>query len=448
MSSDIESPRPERAVKRAFDGDGEGGPPSKRQYLPTSPPRPDHRLAQLHPSSCPQSIALTPPETTKPGIGPSDNPNLACDTANAHQIHNWLAESTHPSCSIASPSRPSSAPPDLAGGGPALDLGAYQGPTFAVIQQISPLQTQKIRPPSLPSTESSRPPRTSHPNYRSVLYNNGIRIDYTGEKIPEALRVVLNRDILKDRPSRLSSEEIAETMNIADHSEGQVYDLIGTAMFPIKRREIGRGGNTLWNFDALPRQHVYPIPLATPKPDIYCGYSTGPNTAWSRDETAVIDHPAARRVTQPSGDICLPFLVCELKSEAEGGTLWQAENQAAGSGSYCVNSIRWLLNEAYPSEAHSVNDSIAFSACVTHREAIFHVHFYSPADDRFYMSWIATCESMRHVQRCNHIIQNIVDYGLGVRQTKIRQALAQLIPFPKHWEMSQCINEEASSRFS
>ena len=438
MPLHIKSPRPERPPKRSFDGDCESAPASKRQRLPPTPPTPDN-LNQLHPPSHPQSIALTPPETAKSNTRTLNKP----DPVSTRRVDNWFAERPPP--------RPSSAPPQT----PAREtpangnLGEYQGPTFAAIPQMSQSQSQgqSFGRGSVASAQSSRP-GTSSPDYRSVLYNNGIQIDHIGQKIPKALRDFLDEDILKGRPSRLSLEDIAETVNtavdIADGSEGKVYDLLGTAMFPIKRRAIGRGGNTAWNFDPLPRKHVYPLPLATPKPDIHCGYPTGPRTAWSREENAVIDHQAARRFTQPAKDNCLPFLVSELKSEANGGTLWHAENQVAGSGASCVNSMLWLLKEAYRTQAPSTLDSIAFSACVSHREAIFHVHFYSPEDDMYYMSWIATFETMRHVQRCNHVVENIVGYGLGARQTKIRQALAQLLPFPKHWKTSRPASAQAS----
>ena len=126
-----------------------------------------------------------------------------------------------------------------------------------------------------------------------------------------------------------------------------------------------------------------------------------------------------------------------MKSEAMGGTLWHAENQAAGSAACCVNAIRWIFREAYKSENQPITDTISFSVCVTYRLLVFHVHWYSPAENRHYMSWIATFETMRHVQRCNDVVHNIFDYGLGVRQTKIRDALALLYPVPEHWKQAR-----------
>ena len=53
----------------------------------------------------------------------------------------------------------------------------------------------------------------------------------------------------------------------------------------------------------------------------------------------VLGHPLALPYTQPNLGNTFPFLVVEFKAEATGGTLWHAENQAAGSGAHCVNAL-------------------------------------------------------------------------------------------------------------
>ena len=247
--------------------------------------------------------------------------------------------------------------------------------------------------------------------------------------------------ILKERSTKLSPEVIAEAVdtaiNIADSPERNVYDLQDTAILPIKRSDIGRGGNTTWFPDGLPSNEAYGIPLTAPKADIHLGYLTDHKTDWTVEEDAVLDHRMARRLTMPAKGNCFPFFTFELKSEAMGGNLWQAENQAAGRGASCVNSTRWIFREAYPSEAPSVVDTTAFSACITHRLVVFYVHFYLAEKSQHYMSWLATCETMRHVQKSNHLVESILDHCLGARQTNIRNALAQLYPFPDHWKNSR-----------
>lgn len=88
----------------------------------------------------------------------------------------------------------------------------------------------------------------SHRNYRSILRNNGIYIDHTEAKIPQELRGFLDSSILKQQSDRLTPEAIVEAVNtatqIADSPESNNYNLIGTAMLPIKRADTGSGGNT------------------------------------------------------------------------------------------------------------------------------------------------------------------------------------------------------------
>ena len=289
---------------------------------------------------------------------------------------------------------------------------------------------------SLASASASRY-GTSNSIYRSILTNNGVRFDHTADKIPAELQQFLEMHIFKKRSSQVSAEVVKEAVNtavdIADGSEGNVVELIETAMFPVARRELGRGSNTPWSPEGLPRKDGYDISLAIPRPDYHFGYPIGPRSSWRTQENNVIDQPAARPYTQPAKGNCLPFLVFEFKAEGSGGTMWQAENQAAGSGSHCVKAMRWLLQEAYRSEDLSIQDSIAFSICATQREALFYVHWYSQEDDIYYMSWIATCESMRHVEMSNHLTENIVRWGLEIRQARIREALGRLSPIPGHW---------------
>ena len=443
MSLDNHSSKPERPLKRSSYGDCEGAPANKSRYLPPTPPAFGHRPDKLHPPSRPQSIAPTLPETAEPSVRGFENFKPACDPATTRRIDDWLVQILSDRSSSASPGLPACQTPAT------VNLDEYQGPTFAAMQEMLQSQGQGAVPVSGTSVQSSRA-GASNKIYPSILYYNGVRMDHTGEKIPKVLRDFLDSAIFKPRSSQLSPEEIAEivttVLRIADDPEDRVYKLTSTAMFPISRRNIRQGGNTPWHSDALPRNALYPNPLATPKPDIHCGYSisTNPEPFWSLEEKAVIDHPAVRRLSQPANCNCYPFLVLELKSEATGGTLLHAERQAAGSGASCVNSMRWLLKEAYPSQTRSIIDSIAFSISVTHREAIFHVHFYRPEDDLHYMSWIASFESLRNPQGCSHVVENILDLCLGARQTKVRQALAQLVPFPRHWKTSRPASTQAS----
>lgn len=269
-------------------------------------------------------------------------------------------------------------------------------------------------------------------------------MDLTGRGMPKEIREMMDTQILKGRSSPPLPEErgleiVEKAAGLADSAEAKVSSLISTELFPVNRLDIGEGGDTMWSTDALPYDPTYDQPLATPKPDYHYGYPTGQRSDWTRQQNAVVDHPFARPYTQPARGNRFPFLALELKSEATGGTLWHAENQAAGSGSHCVNALRWLLKQASPTQVIPVTDCVAFTCGITHRDVIFYVHYYSEKDRYFCMSYLqrfSTTDSV-DIQRCHSVVKNILEYGIVTRQAKIKDALGQLFPFSEAWKMSR-----------
>ena len=116
-----------------------------------------------------------------------------------------------------------------------------------------------------------------------------------------------------------------------------------------------------------------------------------------------------------------------------------AENQAAGSGSHSVNALLWLLREAGTYDNSSLTDTIAFTITMSHREAIFYLHWYSEVDRRYYMSFLQSYSSVspKDIRACNNTVKNIINYGLGARKTGIGTALEALFPFPQHWKQAR-----------
>ncbi|KAI4256624.1 MAG: hypothetical protein LQ352_002014 [Teloschistes flavicans] len=461
MSLDIQSPRPERPRKRCLEDPCERESPTKRVHLPLTPPTPNHPVDKSPPPS-PRSNAPTPPATAKSNTRSPNRPDAVCDSAHTRRVLDWLATSPPPRPISAPPHRPGSAPPKFASTEPLIDLGEYQKPTFAALKEMSALYGESTGKGSVSSNRSSRL-GTSNPLYLQILYSNRVRIDITGEKIPEELRTFIHTHILKERPSQLSPIEVAEVvecvLEIANNAENEVYKLVNTPMFPIRRLGMKHGGNTPWYNDGLPKGSpgTTPLSLSIPKPDIHCGYpptATYAQSVWTDEESEVLFHDRIRRLAAPTTANCFPFFVLELKSEATHGTLLHAERQAAGSGGYCVNAMRTLLGEASKASQTpppSIIDSIAFSASVTHRQAVIYVHWYDPGEDLHYMSWIAGFNSLRNPQGCNHVVDNILDHCLGARQMKIRQALKRLYPLPISWKSarsSEMADEDGSANKS
>lgn len=262
------------------------------------------------------------------------------------------------------------------------------------------------------SNASTQSPRfsTSHPFYRSLIFHNLIRMDHTGRGMPDGIRKMMDTHILKERPSpSLPEERLLEIVeiaeNLADSAEAGVSNLISIELFPVRRLYIGKGGATMWLTDALPYNPIYGHPLTAPKPDYHYGYPAGQKSKWTSEQGAVVDHPFASPYTQPGRGNNFPFLALELRSESTGGTLWHAENQVAGSGSYCVNAMRWLLKQASPTQVIPVTDCVAFTSCITHREMVFYVHYYAEKDSYLYMCYLQRfCR-----ETCGHCRPSLVD---------------------------------------
>ncbi len=161
---------------------------------------------------------------------------------------------------------------------------------------------------------------------------------------------------------------------LADSTAGVTAKLIRTDMFPFERPGIAEGGDSLWSTVGLPNNPEYQYDVAAPKPDIHFGYPTNQRSAWSSAQNSVIAHPVARLYAQPARGNNFPFLMVEMTSESAGGTIYVAENQAAGSGSHSVNALLWLLKEAGTYDSSSLKDTIAFTITMSHREAIFYLH--------------------------------------------------------------------------
>lgn len=285
---------------------------------------------------------------------------------------------------------------------------------------------------------------TSHPLYRGTLYKNYITLDYSGRQMPEELRTFASTQILKQRESpQLGDETVSKVIDtveeLADSTEGPTAKLIRTDMFHFERLGIAEGGNSPWSTAALPNNPEYQYDVSAPKPDTYFGYPTNQRSGLSYAHSNVITHPVARSYAQPARGNTFPFLMVEMKSEAAGGTIYVAENQAAGSGSHSVNALLWLLREASTYDSSSLTDIIAFTITMSHREAIFYLHWYSEADRRHYMSFLESYSSVtaKDIRACNNTVKNIIYHGLGARRTAIGTALEALFPFPQHWKQAR-----------
>ncbi|KAI9689146.1 MAG: hypothetical protein M1822_000884 [Bathelium mastoideum] len=302
-------------------------------------------------------------------------------------------------------------------------------------------------PPPIPSASKTRP-NTSDPLYRSLIHRNNITLDPSGRDVDDDIRKLLDKHILKPGDSpRLTGTEVFDVVDTAvdllDHAEGKASALIDTKAFPVKRAGVSEGRNAQWSTDGLPSNPKYPHQLYAPKPDRHYGYPLGRKSNWTDEEMVIVDHRTAQPYTQPTGENLFPFLMLEIKSDATGGGLYVAENRAVGSGVHSVESLRWLLSQAFPSQAPAATDAVAFTGAISPRFAVFYVLWYSEKKQRYIMSKFKSISFMEgperpDIQQCRDIVKNMLTYGADIRQPIIRKALAQFKGVaPPHWEKSR-----------
>ena len=451
MPLHVQCPQPTKSLKRSLESIDPDRPSASKHPrlgpLPSPAPSLDDHLyshAQRH-SICQSSASSRPTSRRKRALEDSDpdcapskkHPRLHSPSpSSAGSVRHWLSQI------------PRSGTPPLG----FLSTETY-APSVDVIHRPSSAPAQlemshqnATRPASTASTSNTRP-STSDPLYRSLIHRNNITLDPSGRRISKEIQELLDTRILRGRDSPpLTEAEVFDVVDTAtdllDYAEGKASDLIETKAFPVKRRGIAEGRNVQWSTDALPSNPKYPHQLSAPKPDRHYGYPLGHKSDWTDEEMAVVDHRTAQPYTQPTRENLFPFLMLEVKSEATGGVLYVAENQAVGSGVHSVESLRWLLRQASPSEVPAATDAVAFAGAVSPRAAVFYILWYSEDEQRYIMSKFSNVSFMEgpkrpDIQQCKDVIKNVLDYGIEVRQPVIRKALAQLNPAPSYWKKSR-----------
>ncbi|KAL8709386.1 MAG: hypothetical protein Q9220_005880 [cf. Caloplaca sp. 1 TL-2023] len=462
MYPTVHSPKPVRSLKRSLDRfDSACDKSSKRK---PRPPLPSPDLSDIHPPDPSSHHSKAPsrpackrkrvPEDPRPCDARPRRQRLSQPTTSplSSTVYQWLAQLPRPE--RAPLLRPESAPPCLLSTEAPncfVESGELHNATLA---RVGMSQANRQRRPSTASSQYTRP-GTSDPLHRSLIHRNNITLDLSGREIEDEIQELLDVHILKGRDSPpLNDAEVFEVVDKAvelmDFAQGKASDMIGTKAFPMDRRHISEGRNIQWTTNALPSNPEYPYQLSAPKPDRHYGYSLSRVSEWTDQEMAVVDHRTAQPYAQPTRENIFPFLMLEVKSEATGGVLYAAENQAVGSGVHSVSPLRWLLEEAAPAKAPKTADVVAFTRAISPRAAVFYVVWYSKKKSRFIMSKFSDISFLNgpkrpDIQNCRNVMKNVLDYGVNVRQVIIRNALADLSPNPPHWKKSRSASSIAET---
>jgi len=314
---------------------------------------------------------------------------------------------------------------------------------------------QAPAPDSVASVQSERL-NTSSPLYRGTLKMNGVVIDNFGTKIPREVQELVTTHIRKERKSPpLGTDEKARVIEriegIWNDAELTVSSILETSLFPLRVSGIKEGGDTIWSIKPLPRNSDYPYGLSTPKTDRHFGFRTSLHSDWTYEELAAADHSKVRPYSQPTRENLFPSFLIEVKSEVTNGTLYGAEGQLAAAGAHRVSSLIWILDQIDPSRTRSSSDALAFSAAVSQRQVVAHVHYYNPEDEKFYMSYIDSFYFVKDAQGCRNHMKNVVEWLLEIQQPIVRDALKRLHPITKWWKRGRpasVIIDAAESSFT
>ena len=131
--------------------------------------------------------------------------------------------------------------------------------------------------------------------------------------------------------------------------------------------------------------------------------------------------------------------------------MYGAEGQLAAAGAHRVSSLMWILDQIDPSRTRSSTDALAFSAAVSQRQVVAHVHYYNTEDEKFYMSYIDSFYFAKDAQGCRNHMKNVVEWLLEIQQPIVRDALTRLHPITKWWKRGRpasVIIDAAESSFT
>lgn len=216
--------------------------------------------------------------------------------------------------------------------------------------------------------------------------------------------------------------------DLQSKGEEQVRNRLGAHVIPgysipsDKRLEVVHG--QLWNKAvAVPPDLSFieqPLPLPKPKPDTTFVFS---KAAFDRFELATMDSlaqaPDGPSFASPNQDLRFPFAVIEYKSQAKGGSIYVATNQAVGAGAVALNGFRELMSRGPGLDASDLNKPLFFSVTMDQNSACINMEWIWKTPDTnqhtFHLEELRMLplrygDSIQILQRA---LKNIHDYAVN-----------------------------------
>ena len=233
-------------------------------------------------------------------------------------------------------------------------------------------------------------------------------------------------NILDERRSPETDEVVEELKKKARDSrnkdEFDIHTGLGLSLIPEIPRSLVKIGSRVWS-NSVPVPFIQSIlssvlPLAKPKPDLCIGYVA---EAFMPDQLEAIrslrDSETDKSYALPCEDLYFPFLVIETKSQAKGGTLIHATNQASNAGAIIGHGLVELARRSLGLESIDYDEPQMFSLVLDHKVAQLNVHWLDPHGERFRFCMtelvpIYPLQESDKIRALRRSIRNIYDWGV------------------------------------
>lgn len=309
-------------------------------------------------------------------------------------------------------------------------------------EQLSNTSSEPATSPMPPSSASSTGPYDEDDR----LHAYGIRVNSTAA-FPQLLREHIDTVIKKQRESTRSpaaknaarAQARAENANESTGIGIMVNNLLFCGEADGGEKYIERVSEALLN-----RKYLPPAPepfianqygaLTQPKPDTAMGYITtrdaqagGVESPLSAgEEVVVLKDPLLT-------GLHFPFLTCQWKSAKGSQGHWHAQRQSARDGTAIVNYLHTFYTDA--GVTPSVVDTCHWSLTCDMHSAVLCVHWRTEADGsavyhmrRVQQEFLSAIEDEENtgIACLRHRLRSVLDYALGPRLTRIRDAIPRL----------------------
>ena len=296
-----------------------------------------------------------------------------------------------------------------------------------------------VTKPQIVDDERFTTAQVKSPCYRDDLRKHGVIIDSYGlEETADEVKAIAQAILQKPRctPEPNVSQVRTELARAVEKDEGPTRDAFikaGLLDTPNKHRNrITTASSLLFNRIGVPHTHGFNFtPLPLPKSDLQYGFQL---EEFTLDQLGVMVNHRIDPYAKPSTGPYWPFFLVELKATSRGGTHYVGENQNAGTGAHCVESVEKLFQytaEERPKEKSF--DSMVFSCVADAQHGTLWVHWrelkpdgrpkYLSTELRDY-AWKRGSAEILDFRRA---IRNIIDHGVDHRLHEIKEALASLL---------------------